>query len=71
MNKTQVSKRMRELTIQIADLQAEFRAMLTEKTRLDMIKPARGSASRPKKRKTTKRKTATKRRKRRKAAKKA
>jgi len=60
MNKIQVSKRMRELTIQIADLQTEFRALIAEKVRLDLIKP--------KKRKTTKRKTATKRRKRRKTA---
>lgn len=63
MNKIQVSRRMRDLTIQIADLQAEFRAMLVEKTRLDLIKPV--------KRKTIKRKTAMKRRKRRKVAKKA
>jgi len=51
MNKTQISKRMRELTIQISDLQAEFRALTTEKVRLDLIKPAK--RKRRKRRKTT------------------
>lgn len=51
MNKTQVSKRMRELTIQIADLQTEFRSLIAEKVRLDLIKPVK--RKRRKRRKTT------------------
>jgi len=49
MNKTQISSRMRELTIQISDLQAEFRALTTEKVRLDLIKPVKRRKRRKKK----------------------
>ena len=42
---------MRELTIQIADLQTEFRALIAEKIRLDLIKPVK--RKRRKRRKTT------------------
>lgn len=64
MNKTQVTKRMRELTIQIADLQVEFRALTAESARLTLLKPTKRAA--PKRKAPV-----TKRRKRRKTTKKA
>ena len=73
MNKTQVTKRMRELTIQIADLQVEFRARTAESARLTLLKPTKRAAPKRKtKAPVTKRKApVTKRRKRRKTTKKA
>ena len=53
MNRTEISKRMRELSINIADLQAEFRALTTEKVRLDLIKKAAPKRKRRKKRRKT------------------